>query len=146
MNRIEVSCETTAASQWNEKADEICRRVLELMEIDDWELSVVLCSDATIRKLNDRYRGIDEPTDVLAFPQESALMSDGCQVVGDIVVSVDTMAPQARDNGQGLEEELRMLLVHGILHLDGMDHEDIDSKMMQKQDRILNQFKEAGKF
>lgn len=83
------------------------------------ELSVVLCSDAHIRKLNAQWRGKDVATDVLSFPQDDP----DRVVLGDIVISVDTAARQAAERHLELRDELRILLVHGVLHLLGYDHE-----------------------
>lgn len=83
------------------------------------ELSVVLCSDDDIRSMNSKWRGLDESTDVLSFPQE-----DPDQVIlGDIVVSIETARRQATERGHTLKDEIRILLVHGLLHLLGYDHE-----------------------
>lgn len=83
----------------------------------DAELSVVLCDDAFIRPLNAEWRGKDQPTDVLSFPQ------DDDAVLGDVVVSAETARRQAAELGHALEVELRALLIHGVLHLLGHDHE-----------------------
>jgi probable rRNA maturation factor len=84
------------------------------------DVCVVVTDDAGIRDLNQRFRSIDAPTDVLAFP-----LGDGSlrgQPFGDIVVSVQTARRQARHYGAPLVEELRRLAVHGALHLCGYDH------------------------
>ncbi len=81
------------------------------------ELSLVLCDDAAIRALNARWRQVDAATDVLSFPQDDEV------VLGDLVISADTAARQAAERGHGLRDELRVLLVHGLLHLLGYDHE-----------------------
>ena len=88
------------------------------MECLDKELSVALVDDEQMRELNRRYRGRDRPTDVLAFPMDSA---DG-PLLGDVVISVDTALVQAKLASQALEEEVMVLLLHGILHLLGYDH------------------------
>jgi rRNA maturation RNase YbeY len=79
------------------------------------ELSVLLVGDAKMRRLNRSYRGTDRTTDVLSFPQ-------GGEVVGDVVISVDTARRQAREGGWPLSRELQRLLAHGILHCLGHDH------------------------
>ena len=84
------------------------------------ELSVALCTDAHIRGLNREWRDKDAPTDVLSFPSES--FAD-VVVLGDCVLSVDTAKRQAAEVGHGLLDECRVLLVHGLLHLAGLDHE-----------------------
>ena len=88
------------------------------------ELSLVLCDDATIHALNRDYRGVDRPTDVLSFAQEEGepAGSAGVRVLGDVAISLDTAERQAREQGHAVEIELRVLLVHGLLHLLGHDH------------------------
>jgi rRNA maturation RNase YbeY len=76
--------------------------------------------DLTIHSLNRRYRGKDKPTDVLSFPLTDELYPE---LLGDVVISVDTATRQARRRGHSLREELQILLIHGILHLLGYDHE-----------------------
>ena len=95
------------------------------------ELSVHLCGDAEIRALNRDFRARDAPTDVLSFPQEAPLL-------GDVVISLDTAARQARERGHGLELECRVLLAHGVAHLAGHDHHDPDeARAMAAEERRL---------
>lgn len=88
------------------------------------DLAIALVSDARIRSLNRRYRRVDRPTDVLAFPaaDESAPPDRSAHVLGDIVISRQTARRQARDAGHSLAAELRVLALHGLLHLLGYDH------------------------
>ena len=98
--------------------------ILELLDVDGAELSVVLCDDAFIHGLNRDYRGIDRPTDVLSFPQDGAGgPAGGARVLGDVVISIDAAARQAKDRGCATGDEVTALLVHGVLHLLGWDHE-----------------------
>lgn len=83
------------------------------------ELSVVLCSDDEIQTINSKWRGVDKPTDVLSFPQDDP---DGV-VLGDVIISVNTAQRQADDANISFLDEIRILLVHGLLHLLGYDHE-----------------------
>jgi rRNA maturation RNase YbeY len=88
----------------------------------DDELSVLLVDDATIQNLNLQHRKIDSATDVLSFPQ----MEDGefiSHMLGDVVISVETAKRQAVEHQFSLEQELVLLLLHGLLHLLGYDHE-----------------------
>jgi probable rRNA maturation factor len=78
-------------------------------------LSVLLTDDAAMRELNRRYRGADEATDVLAFPQ------DGGGLLGDVVISVETAQRQAAERGHSLDREVGLLLAHGVLHLLGWE-------------------------
>lgn len=97
------------------------------------ELSVLLCDDPFIQDLNLQWRKKDAPTDVLSFP-----MGDD-DVLGDIVISLDTARRQAEERGHDLETELRVLLVHGLLHLVGHDHElpGQDVTMAAEENRLL---------
>jgi probable rRNA maturation factor len=107
------------------------------------ELSVVLTDDATIQQLNKAYRATDGPTDVLSFSQaegEAFAVPDGeTPHLGDVIISVDTARSQAGEFGLPLQDEIAHLLVHGILHLLGYDHEDADdeSVMRAHEDAIL---------
>jgi probable rRNA maturation factor len=115
----------------------IAARALEALELSDAELSIVLCDDAFIHPLNRDYRGKDRPTDVLSFPQREGEESDPDDpVLGDIVLSLERAQAQADERGHPLETELRVLLVHGILHLLGYDHEaDDDAEEMEAEER-----------
>lgn len=99
----------------------IAHRALEVLGLNRAELSIVLVSDAQIRRLNKLYRHKDKPTDVLSFPIGETVK--GWLILGDIVISVDTAKRQAQELGYSLEEELKRLLVHGLVHLLGYDHE-----------------------
>ncbi|CAN8067887.1 unnamed protein product [Agarophyton chilense] len=100
------------------------------------ELCVVLCDDQEISQLNSRWRGIDTTTDVLSFPQ-----NDPDKVVlGDIVISVETAVKQADERNYDVRNELRVLLVHGLLHLMGYDHEGViegDWLVMAKMENMF---------
>lgn len=105
--------------------DEVTEDALALLDAAgcaDCELSVVICSDDVIQGLNATWRDKDAPTDVLSFPQDDDLEHGGA-VLGDLVVSLDTAARQADERGYTRRDEVRILLVHGLLHLLGYDHE-----------------------
>jgi rRNA maturation RNase YbeY len=86
------------------------------------EVSIDLVGDARMRSLNRRYRGIDRPTDVLAFAMREA-QGPRSALLGDVVIAVPTAWRQARRLGRTADEELTTLLIHGIVHLLGYDHE-----------------------
>ena len=88
----------------------------------DASLTVYLADDETMRELNLRFLGIDAPTDVLAFPEGDALPGEPVGI-GDIAIGVPVAVRQAAELGHSLDEELAHLLVHGILHLHGYEHE-----------------------
>ena len=103
--------------------------------------------DKFIRLLNTKYRGIDKPTDVLSFSlqEEGAIKSPEVEIdklLGDIIISVETAQRQADNLNHSMERELTVLLIHGLLHLTGYDHEkDNDYKIMRgKESEILKIF------
>ena len=96
------------------------------------EVSVLLTGDAAIRTLNRKYRRKDKATDVLSFP--AAEMTEG--VAGDLVISLETALMQAEERGHTLEMEIKVLLLHGLLHLAGYDHEADNGMMHRKEARL----------
>jgi probable rRNA maturation factor len=102
------------------------------------EVAVLLASDATLRKLNRNFRGKDRATDVLSFPPSSM---GGAQHGGDVAISLDTARRQADEHGHELDEELRILLLHGLLHLAGMDHETDDGEMAEREMKLRRKLK-----
>ena len=96
---------------------------LESLGKVDHELSIVLTDDEPIRVLNRDFRQKDGPTDVLSFGQlEDGLFVSPIPILGDLVISVETAARQAKERGHPLAAEIRVLLVHGLMHLLGHDH------------------------
>jgi len=97
--------------------------MLESLGLDDADLSILLCDDATIRALNHQYRKRNKATDVLAFPmQEGPGMQYCAGVLGDVVISLPTATRQAAEGDRPIIEEVTFLLAHGLLHLLGYDH------------------------
>ncbi|HMR05083.1 MAG TPA: rRNA maturation RNase YbeY [Polyangiaceae bacterium] len=103
------------------------------------ELSVLLTDDRTIHALNLEHRGKDKPTDVLAFPLDEDDVPPGMpRLLGDVVISLDTAARQARGRRRELLPEVRLLLAHGLLHLLGFDHDTpAKKKRMTRETRRL---------
>lgn len=109
------------------------------MGLQTQEVSILFASDRFVRRLNKLHRGIDQPTDVLAFSMREGEWTDiQPQLLGDVVISVETAERQAREMGHSLDRELTILLVHGVLHLLGYDHmEKGDAERMQAQERAV---------
>ena len=110
------------------------------MGLTDTELSVMFVDDGEMRRLNSAYRSIDRPTDVLAFAMAEGAFGDlNPQLLGDVVISTQTARVQAEGAGRSVDDELDALLVHGILHLIGYDHERsaADARAMRGQERRL---------
>ncbi|MBX3329063.1 MAG: rRNA maturation RNase YbeY [Nitrospira sp.] len=106
----------------------LAERVLSAIGESRSELSLELTGDRRMRRLNREHRKKDRPTDVLAFPIREAVMPRGVrlittQMLGDVVISLPTAVRQAKKAGRSINDELAMLLVHGVLHLCGYDHE-----------------------
>jgi len=99
-------------------------------------VTILLCGDARMRALNARFRRKDRTTDVLSFAAEVRRGADGLRPLGDIVISVPQAARQARAAGHSLPREIRLLLLHGYLHLLGYDHEVDDGTMRRLESRL----------
>ncbi len=106
-----------------------------------FEVSVTICNDEYIHKLNKEYREKDKSTDVLSFPILEFDTPEVMTLLGDIIISVDTASRQAEEYGNTLERELCFLSVHSSLHLLGYDHEiseEEEKYMISKQKEILS--------
>jgi len=118
------------------------REVLEDEGKGVGEISITFDGDDCLRRLNKKYLGRDRPTDVIAFD----LSGEKRCLIGDIYISVDRAADQARENQVSVGEELLRLQVHALLHLAGYDHTGADDVMWQKQECWVNRLSErAGK-
>jgi probable rRNA maturation factor len=107
---------------------------------DDAELSIALVGEETMLDLNASYRGKDYPTDVLSFEAGGDMPTAGNlpRLLGDVVICPSVAEQQAVEFEQTLSEELSLLLVHGILHLLGYDHErDEDAELMEARERLI---------
>jgi len=97
---------------------------------------VLLTDDAEIHQLNRDYRGVDRPTDVLSFAMDDAPAMPGVpRLLGDVVISCETAARQAKKLGHSIQHEMNRLLIHGVLHLLGHEHEG-DAKAARKMRRL----------
>src|SRR6185295_13836456 len=113
--RVSVSMRGRRVPSLATRLGRVARRLLRRLDLGETELSILLVNDREMRALNRRYRGIDRPTDVLAFAQREGAggMPDG--LLGDVVISVDTARRQARSGRRPLGREAERLLVHGLL-------------------------------
>jgi len=113
--------------------------VLEALGLAGSELSLSLVRDAEIRRLNRSYRGKDRPTDVLSFSLREGEFGGLASALGDVVISLETAKRQGRQNRLTLEQEVDRLLVHGILHLAGYDHEasPAEERRMKRKEREM---------
>ena len=171
LERIALSADSDAAQKWARAAEEDACALLGAAGLDDGEqLSLTLTDDPAIRELNAQWRAVDAPTDVLSFPM------DDPQLLGDLVISIDTAGRQAKERSHSIRDELRVraeekaralcfalfltrdvflpslilsqiLMVHGVLHLLGYDHEtsnDEHTEMAAAERKLLTRLGWSG--
>jgi len=144
---IQISYQLEIPGLKNQKIRSKLVRILEDLDCPDKELSVLFTGDTRIAQLNRLYLGRNGATNVLAFP-----MCDGqapeleSPMLGDVVISVDTALRESRELGENIEETIVRLLVHGVLHLLGYDHENSihDAQRMEKEERRLIELIQEG--
>ena len=116
---------------------ELCEQVLAREGVEDAGLGLLFAGDEALRRLNREHRGLDEPTDVLSFPPGAGEWPPGSGdepgYLGDIAVSVETVARQAVETELTLEEELRHVVLHGLLHLLGYDHDTAEGEAAMRE-------------
>jgi probable rRNA maturation factor len=114
--------------------------ILENLDYQDKEISFLFVDDDGIREINKKYLGRDYPTNVIAFSMTEGEFGDiSPDMLGDVIISVETALKDARSANIEFEEELDFLMIHGILHLLGYDHEtsETDAKRMKKKEAEL---------
>ena len=138
MNRAELRAEEIPLPPWAKAAHNFILKVLETLDLKNWDLSVLFCTNRYIKSLNAQYRDKDEPTDVLSFPL-GEMSPGGRYLAGDIVISLEALEENTRFFKVSADEELRRLLIHGILHLTGNDHSSnkMEESMIKTQEEIL---------
>jgi probable rRNA maturation factor len=102
------------------------------------DVTVALVGDAVIRRLNHEFRGVDRVTDVLSFPADEPARRSGRRrpMLGDVVIASGRAASQARQAGHPIGTELRVLALHGLLHLAGYDHDSDDGRMARRERQL----------
>lgn len=113
---------------------DVCLEVMKLQKFDEKsELSLVFCNDVFIQQLNNDYRQKNEPTDVLSFPIEVKNFNPCITPIGDIIISIDRATVQANEMQHTLILEIVILLIHGLLHLNGQTHENDFNRQKMKE-------------
>ncbi len=107
--------------------------IAELPEAGGRKFSVAFISDVRMKQLNQMFRNIDSTTDVLSFPYEADSFDPDQDNLGDIVISAEQAKKQAVDNGLSFEGEVKQLILHGLLHLCGLDHENDNGEMNARE-------------
>lgn len=108
--------------------------VLKELDKENEDVTIGFVSDQRIQRMNREFRGKDRPTDVLSFPGANDDLAG--RSLGDVVISAETAARQASENGLSFEQEIAQLVLHGLLHLAGFDHETDGGKMNRLELRL----------
>ena len=156
-NRVLISVQggiTIPAWLDDNKIGKFVIEVLKKLSYDKEEISILFCNDSAIQQLNRDYRNIDSPTDILSFENGTKYTDEEGEWLsaGDIAISLDTLPKNADYFKVSQNEELKRLLIHGVLHLNGYDHgeEHIEpgvaptDEMLVLQEKILSEFKEIN--
>lgn len=151
-NIVEVSTqENITEPSFIANIEPFAKKIMKELKIKNSYVSILFCNNEYIRELNKEYRQIDSPTDVLSFENGDIMLNENGKkfcTLGDIVISIEMIGENASYFKTDDNDELKRLLVHGILHLTGMDHgeEHIESgkapvcKMLIRQEKILTKF------
>ena len=153
MNRVYIAMqEGLAEPDWFNSVEHFVLKVLSELKYDGEEISMLLCNDIYMQELNKTYRNIDSTTDVLSFENDEEYEDEEgrWKCVGDIVISLDTLPVNAEYFKESRNDELKRLIVHGLLHLNGMDHgeEHIEKgrppvcEMLVLQEKVLEKLKD----
>lgn len=151
-NRVLISVqEELEPPSWLDNVEPFVNLVMEKFGFDGEEISILFCNDEYMRELNNNFRGIDSPTDVLSFENGDEYEDEEgkWKCAGDIAISLDTLPVNAAYFEQTENDEIKRLLVHGILHLNGYDHEpehiekgvEPVCEMLVKQENLLKELK-----
>lgn len=151
-NRFLIDVDGIDQPEWLGNVEPFMQKIAKELSLDGQEVSALFCDDAIIQELNKNYRNIDAATDVLSFENgEKFKDEDGVEwlLAGDIAISVDTLKKNAEYFGCDVDSELKRLLLHGLMHLNGYDHgeEHIEKdkapecEMLKLQEEILLKLK-----
>ena len=153
MNRVYVAMQDGVDEpDWFNNVEPFVQKVLGELKFDGEEISMLMCDDTYMQELNKNYRNIDSTTDVLSFENDEEYEDEEgkWKCVGDIVISLDTLPVNADYFEESRNDELKRLIVHGLLHLNGMDHgeEHIEKgvapqcEMLVLQEKVLEKLKD----
>ena len=156
---LQILIDSTQYTVNQEKLLVLTNKLLSALNLQGQELSLLLVDDKKIQELNKLYRGKDKATDVLSFPQQEwklpltlenkesqELSSLSSELLGDIVISLDHAKTSAASLGHSLAREVCFLLIHGILHLCGHDHQvpEEEKLMISQQKKLLKSLEESS--
>ena len=136
---IDISCESDEFYEVisGEHISELAEKILSEIKYEKYDLSIFFCTEDTIKDLNKNYRKMDFVTDVLSFSQLEGDEKINTTFLGDVVICIEKAKTQANELGHSLESELDFLILHGILHLTGYDHETDTGEMEKLQKELF---------
>lgn len=114
--------------------------ILNVTDVGERTFSIAFISDTRMKQLNEMFRGKDSTTDVLSFPHDADEFDPDKNNLGDVVISAEQAERQAVENGLTLEAEIKQLILHGVLHLCGYDHETDSGEMNSRELKLRKQF------
>jgi len=145
MNSIEIIMNNPGKTENHRKyIEDFITEVLSSLEIDNWQMGVLFTDNSGILEYNKKWRNIDAPTDVISFAlndgPEIPLPPDEPVEAGDIIISTEKVFQNASENNISCTEELLRVIIHGILHLYGLDHpgDDYSDGMLKLQEELLS--------
>lgn len=142
MNNVGIFNETKVEIKELKEIEKLIAYALKVENLDNVEFNVIIVDNKKIKELNKEYRNKDIETDVISFALEDVkdIMLEGHRILGDIYISLDKAKEQAIEYGHSFLREIGFLTIHGLLHLLGYDHMNIDDEkiMFEKQEVILN--------
>src|SRR3954453_16087818 len=130
MSKIAVACPQEVVPIDRRHVREVARAVLEGEGVADYEISLAFVDNPTIHRLNQRYLGHDEPTDVLSFPLSEP---GAARLGGELVLGAEVARAQAAARGHDVQAELALYVIHGLLHLCGYDDHDGEGRAAMRQ-------------
>lgn len=144
MNKIGIYNESNIEISEIEELDKLLEYALDYKKLDNIEFNVILVDEKRIQEINKEYRSIDRITDVISFALEDYedIVYEDYRLLGDIYICVQKVFEQAKNYGHSVKRELSFLAIHGLLHLLGYDHMDIneEKEMFSLQEEILNSY------
>jgi probable rRNA maturation factor len=140
MSRISIASPQEAVPIDRGRMREVVRAVLDGEGVSDYEVSLAFVDDPTIHQLNNRYLRHDEPTDVLSFPLSEP---NARKLAGELVVGAEVALAQAKERGHDVQAELALYVIHGLLHLCGLDDRD-DAGAAEMRERERHYLKQLG--
>jgi len=150
VNAVAVDFRDMPEPGWLGRAESFAVKAMDAAGADSWDLSILLCGEDFMAGLNAEYRGKDGPTDVLSFGLGEWVDGENGRrnIAGDVVICPAVLERNAAEFGVSADEELRRLIIHGILHLSGMDHATNDpaEPMLARQEDLLSALSEETIF